>query len=91
MLGIPANRLDPAVPEGETVLIQGIIDAFFEEDGRLVVVDYKTDLVLEGQELIRRYQVQLDYYKEALNRITGKEVSQKIIYSFALGQEIVLY
>lgn len=91
VLGIPANRLDPAVPEGETVLIQGIIDAFFEEDGRLVVVDYKTDLVLEGQELIRRYQVQLDYYKEALNRITGKEVSQKIIYSFALGQEIVLY
>lgn len=91
VLGIPANRLDPAVPEGETVLIQGIIDAFFEEDGRLVVVDYKTDLVAKGQELIKRYQVQLDYYKEALNRITGKEVSQKIIYSFALGQEIVLY
>ena len=73
------------------MLIQGIIDAFFEEDGRLVVVDYKTDLVAKGQELIKRYQVQLDYYKEALNRITGKEVSQKIIYSFALGQEIVLY
>lgn len=91
VLGIPADRLNPDVPEGETVLIQGIIDAFFEEDGRLVVVDYKTDLVAEGQELIRRYQVQLDYYAEALNRITGKAVSQKIIYSFALGQEIVLY
>ena len=72
------------------VLIQGIIDVYFEEDGDIVVADYKTDRVEEGAELIRRYQVQLDYYAEALERLTGKKVKEKIIYSFALLQEIKL-
>lgn len=90
VLGISANRLGEQFPSTEQILIQGIIDVFFEENGEIVVADYKTDLVKTPQELIERYQVQLDYYAEALERLTGKAVVQKIIYSFALGQEIYL-
>ena len=90
VLGIPANRVKPGFPEEEMVLIQGIIDAFFEEDGELVLMDYKTDAVKEGEELIKRYHSQLEYYTEALERITGKQVKQRIIYSFALGNEILM-
>lgn len=91
VLGLPASRLGGQFPESEQVLIQGIIDVFFEEDGRIIVADYKTDRVKAPEELITRYQVQLDYYAQALTRLTGKEVTEKIIYSFALGREIVLY
>ena len=91
VLGLPASRLGEEFPEKEQVLIQGIIDVFFEEEGKIIVADYKTDVVKSPEELIQRYQVQLDYYGEALARLTGKEVCEKIIYSFALGREIMLY
>ena len=55
------------------------------------MADYKTDVVKSAEELVSRYQVQLDYYGEALARLTGKEVVEKIIYSFALGKEIMVY
>lgn len=91
VIGLAANKLDKQFPPSEQVLIQGIIDVYFEEDGKIVVADYKTDAVKTPEELVKRYQVQLDYYGEALTRLTGKEVAQKVIYSFALGREIVLY
>ena len=90
VLGLKADRLGEQFPDSEQVLIQGIIDVFFEEDGKIVLADYKTDVVKTPDELVRRYQIQLDYYAEALERLTGKKVVQKIIYSFALGKEIVL-
>lgn len=91
VLGLPADRLGEQFPGEEQVLIQGIIDVFFEEEGNIVVADYKTDVIKTPQELTARYQVQLDYYAEALARLTGKKVTEKIIYSFALGEEIMLY
>ena len=91
VLGLRASRLGGEFPDSEQVLIQGIIDVFFEEEGKIVVADYKTDAVKTPEELVKRYQVQLDYYSEALMRLTGKEVTEKIIYSFALGREIMLY
>ena len=91
MLGLPASRLGEEFPEKEQVLIQGIIDVFFEEEEKIIVADYKTDVVKLPEELVRRYQVQLDYYGEALARLTGREVTEKIIYSFALGREIMVY
>ncbi len=90
VLGIPAKRLNESFPEEETVLIQGIIDAFFEEEDGIVLMDYKTDAVKTGEELIKRYHTQMEYYTEALERIVGKKVKQRIIYSFALGKEIVM-
>ena len=90
VLGIPASELGEDFPEEETVLIQGIIDVYFEEDGELVVADYKTDAVTQAEELVNRYRVQLDYYARALEQLTRKRVKEKIIYSFALQREIAL-
>ena len=70
------------------VLIQGIIDVYFEEPEGLVVLDYKTDRVRTGDELSRKYRAQLDHYARALEQITGKRVREKIIYSFTLREEI---
>ena len=58
-----------------------------------MIVDYKTDRVMKGKagekELVKRYAIQLDYYAKALAQLTGKNVKEKIIYSFALEKEIV--
>lgn len=78
--------------KNETVLVQGIIDAYFMEEDEIVLVDYKTDRVKRGQEqkLIDLYHVQLEDYARALERMTGKRVKEKIIYSFTLQKEILL-
>lgn len=72
----------------ELLLVQGIIDVYFEEDGELVVLDYKTDYVRKEEELRTRYRMQLEYYAKALEQVTGKRVKQKVIYSFTLQKEI---
>ncbi len=83
--GVSATRLSEDLPD-ETVLIQGIIDAYFEEDDGLVLLDYKTDNVPDMEALHERYDAQLDYYQEALEQLTGKPVKEKLLYSFHLGQ-----
>ena len=88
MLGIDANRVQSSWPSNETVLLQGIIDAFFIEDGQIVLLDYKTDVIKNGEELMHRYSIQLDYYEEALNRILEMPVKESVLYSFCLGEAI---
>lgn len=73
---------------GETVLVQGIIDVYFEEEDGLVVLDYKTDQIYSPKELAEKYHAQLDYYAMALEKMTHKKVKEKIIYSFAQKREI---
>ncbi len=90
VLGIPAKELNEKFPSGELALIQGIIDVYFEEDGEIVVADYKTDKAGSGRELAEKYRVQLEYYARALEQLTGKRVKEKIIYSFGLQEEIVI-
>ena len=70
------------------VLVQGIIDVYFEEEDGLVVLDYKTDKVFHAQDLVVRYRAQLEYYAQALERLTGKKVKERCMYSFSLGREI---
>ena len=69
------------------MLVQGIIDVCFEEDGELVVLDYKTDKIWSEQKVLDKYQSQLEYYARALEQITGKKVREKIIYSFTMQKE----
>ena len=89
VLGISADKLDSKFPSTETVLIQGVIDAFYyDENGDIVLLDYKTDKVKKVEELVERYKAQLDYYQEALEQITGKKVMKRYIYSFRLNEEI---
>lgn len=90
VLGIPAKELNEKFPTDELVLIQGIIDIYFEENGELIVADYKTDRVDTEEELVEKYIRQLEYYARALEQITGKKVKDKIIYSFGLRKEIML-
>ena len=88
VLGINAKELYPEEEDGELILVQGIIDAYFEEEDGLVVLDYKTDRVRKAEELVEKYQEQLRYYAKALEQMTGKKVKEKIIYAFSLGKEI---
>lgn len=73
---------------GETLLLQGIIDCYFEEPDGLVLLDYKTDAVPPGgiTELIGRYRVQLDYYARTLEKLTGKRVKERYLYLFSVEQ-----
>lgn len=89
VVGIPAREMNKADSDA-LILLQGIIDAWFEEDDGLVLVDYKTDRVKEDGEniLLDRYQIQLFYYAKALAQITGKKVKEAVIYSLALQKEI---
>lgn len=85
-----ASEIKKEWGEEESILVQGIIDAYFVENGKIILVDYKTDRVRSAKELVNRYHVQLVYYAQALERLTGMPVEEKIIYSFALGKEITV-
>ncbi|MGN1028534.1 MAG: PD-(D/E)XK nuclease family protein, partial [Bacilli bacterium] len=76
----------------EKVRLQGIIDCIFEEDNEIVLLDYKTDYVVEGmeEEVIDKYRVQLRYYKEAVEKITGKKVKGSYLYLFGLSKEVIV-
>ena len=85
---VPAREVDPAWDTDEPVMIQGIIDAWFEEDGEIVLADYKTDRGISPEELGDRYRIQLDYYVRALEAIEDLPVKERMLWSFALGREI---
>ncbi len=87
VMGIPASRVYEGASE-ELVLIQGIVDVYWAEDGELVILDYKTDAVKEEAELIKRYRTQLELYAEALEKAAGMRVKEKVIYSFALRRAV---
>ncbi|SKC49097.1 helicase-exonuclease AddAB subunit AddA [Maledivibacter halophilus] len=74
----------------EELLIQGIVDCYFEEDDDLVLIDYKTGSVFDGniERLLRRYKVQMELYREALQVITRKRVKESYIYLFDIDKEV---
>jgi ATP-dependent exoDNAse (exonuclease V) beta subunit (contains helicase and exonuclease domains) len=88
VIGIKASEVMKDVDSEELILIQGIIDVYFEEDGELVLLDYKSDLVQSEEQLIKRYKVQLEYYRRALEQMFHKKVKEMIIYSLPFGKEI---
>ncbi|MGL5717985.1 MAG: helicase-exonuclease AddAB subunit AddA [Paraclostridium sp.] len=75
----------------DTLMVRGIIDAYFEEEDEIVLVDYKTDFVNDEnrEEVINRYNKQLEIYSEALNRLTGKKVKESYIYLFGIEEEVL--
>jgi len=76
----------------EKVRLQGVIDCFFYEGDNIVLIDYKTDYVEFGneEEMISKYKIQINYYKSALKKITGKEVKESYLYLFYLDKEILV-
>jgi ATP-dependent helicase/nuclease subunit A len=87
VMSMKAREADPAYDSDAPLLIQGIMDAYFEEEGKIILVDYKTDKVSSGQELLHRYQRQMELYAHALNT-SGKKVKEAVLYSFSLQEEI---
>ena len=88
---VDASKFNSSLSEElgrEKVLIQGIADCVFEEDGKLIIVDYKTDRTTSEEELIARHKPQLSTYKDALSEVLGKEVAACYIYAFSLDKEI---
>ena len=86
-MGIAADELGLSSSK-ETILIQGIIDAYIEYEDKIILIDYKTDRVRKEDTLIKRYSIQLDYYARALSMMKQKKVTEKIIWSFALNKSI---
>ena len=84
------KNLDSKIYGEEKVRLQGIIDAFFEEEDGYVLLDYKTDYVKEGEEedFINKYKIQINLYKDTLNKILGEEVKEAYLYSFYLEKEL---
>ena len=86
----PAMEIYSEYESDQEILVQGIIDAYFEEGDGLVLLDYKTDRIQTEEELVRRYRKQLEVYASALEQTTGKCAKECILYSFCLGKEIVV-
>ena len=72
------------------IVVHGIIDCYFEEKKGIILLDYKTDNIKPGEvnTVQKRHKVQMDIYKNALQKITGKNVIQSIIYVLSTGEEI---
>ena len=92
-VGIRAGDIYPDIAENaadEIIVVQGYVDCAFEENGGLMIVDYKTDRRADEETLKSRYRSQLKMYEHALHECTGKHVIGTIIYSFELGKAIDL-
>ena len=88
---IPAGRVKPELKpplSEERIVLQGAADLLFEENGELVLVDFKTDRIKDPDELWNRYRGQLELYRDAFERSTGKRVKECLLYSFCLDRTV---
>ena len=86
-----ARDYDPAAAEGETILLQGVVDCCFETPEGLTVVDFKTDHVFTAPEVRQRaehYRPQLEAYSRALERVLEKPVTLRTLYFLAAGETV---
>lgn len=92
VMGKEACQIFAESKETDTILVQGIIDGYYETEEGIVLMDYKTDALKEGEEsrLSERYKTQMDWYQQALEEMTGKPVIRCVLYSFSLGKEIYI-
>jgi len=78
-------ELSSEIYRNETIVLQGVIDCYFEESGYLVLIDYKTDYVDEAESISDKYNKQIDLYARALEKIKGKKVKERYLYLFFNG------
>lgn len=90
VMGNDYNKVYKEKKSSELLLIQGIIDAMFEEDGEIVILDYKTDNVGNINDLESRYKKQLLLYADAVRLSLGKNVKEMIIYSTKFNRELII-
>ncbi|EML6500703.1 helicase-exonuclease AddAB subunit AddA [Clostridioides difficile] len=84
------NNDDKKLYDNESVMLRGIVDAYFEEENQIVLVDYKTDFVNEENinQIIEKYKKQLDLYADIIETLTGKSVKEKCIYLFGVDEAV---
>ena len=89
---LPAEEFCPGLEPGEEVLLQGVVDAWFETLEGITVVDFKSDRVSRSGAAARgeEYRPQLEAYSRALERITGRRVAHRILWFFATGTGLEL-
>ena len=90
-INISALEYDASLPQeykDESVILQGIIDCYFDEGDGFVLVDYKTDKVIDGKEIREKYEKQLELYKKAIEKLRGKPVKESYLYLFDTGEVI---
>lgn len=95
VLALPATQLYPTLEnaENETILVHGIIDCHFEEKGKIILLDFKSDNIPKSMPLTawaKTHHTQLDIYKQALTKSTKMEVTETLIYSFSRGETVAL-
>ncbi|MDR1559000.1 MAG: helicase-exonuclease AddAB subunit AddA, partial [Clostridiales bacterium] len=85
VLGLPAKEIYRGSGSEETILVHGIIDCWFKENGGIVIVDYKSDALPPGgiPELIDEYRVQMEVYAKAVEHAAGQAPSETLLYVFA--------
>lgn len=90
-----ADILDmPKDEASEKIIIQGTIDCYFEENGKYILLDYKSDYASNGLHddritmLVDQYKSQLGLYKEALEKIKGIKISEAYLFFLFIGKEI---
>ncbi|WP_195891645.1 helicase-exonuclease AddAB subunit AddA [Bacillus ndiopicus] len=89
------SRIDS---EGDSQIVQGVIDCLFEENGQWILLDYKTDKVRPPfdvepaltEEMTKRYQLQLQIYSEAIEMTYIIKIKEKILYLYDIGKAIAL-
>ncbi|NLK20839.1 MAG: helicase-exonuclease AddAB subunit AddA [Epulopiscium sp.] len=95
ILSINANEIYKDLISEEEIFIQGIIDCYFEEEDGIVLVDYKTDFIqdkinpqIEIEKIMKKYEIQMNLYKRAIEEITGKEVKERCLYLFNISKAV---
>ena len=85
---VPAREYEPQAEEGEEVLLQGVIDAWFDDGDGITVIDFKSDRIQPGGEAQRgeEYRRQLCSYSRALEEILGRPVRRRVLWFFATGR-----
>lgn len=89
---VPASQYYGEVPSEETILVQGVIDVWFEEAGGITLVDFKSDRITlqETEKRAKSYEDQIAVYARALQEIIGKPVARRLIWFFAVNKAVEL-
>ncbi|MCL2618415.1 MAG: helicase-exonuclease AddAB subunit AddA, partial [Defluviitaleaceae bacterium] len=81
-------------PQTRPILVHGIVDTYFIENGQAVIVDYKSDYIAHSDtdaQILAKYRIQLEIYRKAIERAAGLPVKDCILYMLRAGKEISLY
>ncbi|MBQ6946536.1 MAG: UvrD-helicase domain-containing protein, partial [Clostridia bacterium] len=84
----PADSIFEDCNDASPILLQGVLDCYYEKNGHTIIVDYKTDHLSKAADFVDRYALQLQLYQCGLQKLTGKKVDKLYIYSFHLNEVI---